>query len=159
MSFLEVTDAKGFAWAGEATYREEGSKKIDVTLKDPRRLGITTLGNLAEHPRIVLFRQFLEGWYLSYFVPELARGLPVAGAQKHLNRTGENLANYVQFMERQHSKKFSEVLQSISKKIPGIEKICRAVVKGAQYIRKGLKNWQRNLDARFTRRAGTCAVL
>lgn len=123
LSFLEVTDAKGFAWAGEATDREEGSKKIDVTLKDPRRLGITTLGNLAEHPRIVLFRQFLEGWYLSYFVPELARGLPVAGAQKHLNRTGENLANYVQFMERQHSKKFSEVLQRISKKIPGIEKI------------------------------------
>ena len=47
----------------------------------------------------------------------------MAGAQKHLNRTGENLANYVQFMERQHSKKFSEVLQRISKKIPGIEKI------------------------------------
>jgi len=122
-SFLEVTNGKGFAWAGEATAREEGSKKVDVRLKDPRRLGITTLGNLAEHSRIVLFRQFLEGWYLSYFVPELARGLPVAGAQKHLNRTGENLANYVQFMERQHKDRFEEVLQIISKKIPGIEKI------------------------------------
>ena len=94
-----------------------------MKLKDPRRLGITTLGNLAEHPRIVLFRQFLEGWYLSYFVPELARGMPVAGAQKHLNRTGENLANYVQFMERQHNKRFAEVLQIISKKIPGIKTI------------------------------------
>ena len=60
-SFLEVTNSKGYAWAGEATENEEGSKKIDVKLKDPRRLGITTLGNLAEHPRIVLFRQFLEG--------------------------------------------------------------------------------------------------
>jgi len=122
-SFLEVTNGKGFAWAGEATEREEGSTKVDVKLKDPRRLGITTLGNLAEHPRIVLFRQFLEGWYLSYFVPELARGMPVAGAQKHLNRTGENLANYVQFMERQHNKRFAEVLQIISKKIPGIKTI------------------------------------
>lgn len=122
-SFLEVTHSKGFAWAGEATEREEGSTKVDVKLKDPRRLGITTLGNLAEHPRIVLFRQFLEGWYLSYFVPELARGMPVAGAQKHLNRTGENLANYVQFMERQHNKRFAEVLQTISKKIPGIKTI------------------------------------
>ena len=122
-SFLEVTNSKGYAWAGEATENEEGSKKIDVKLKDPRRLGITTLGNLAEHPRIVLFRQFLEGWYLSYFFPELARGMPVAGAQKHLNRTGENLANYVQFMERQHKKRFDEVLQIISKKIPGIQKI------------------------------------
>lgn len=123
-SFLEVTNGKGYAWAGEATEKEEGSKKIDVTLKDPRRLGITTLGNLAEHPRIVLFRQFLEGWYLSYFFPELARGMPVAGAQKHLNRTGENLANYVQFMERQHKKRFDDVLQIISKKIPGIQNIC-----------------------------------
>lgn len=122
-SFLEVTNSRGYAWAGEATENEEGSKKIDVKLKDPRRLGITTLGNLAEHPRIVLFRQFLEGWYLSYFFPELARGMPVAGAQKHLNRTGENLANYVQFMERQHKKRFDEVLQIISKKIPGIQKI------------------------------------
>ncbi len=122
-SFLEVTNSRGYAWAGEATEKEEGSKKIDVKLKDPRRLGITTLGNLAEHPRIVLFRQFLEGWYLSYFFPELARGMPVAGAQKHLNRTGENLANYVQFMERQHKKRFDEVLQIISKKIPGIQKI------------------------------------
>ena len=122
-SFLEVTNGKGFAWAGEATEREEGSTKVDVKLKDPRRLGITTLGNLAEHPRIVLFRQFLEGWYLSYFVPELARGMPVAGAQKHLNRTGENLANYDQFMERQHNKRFAEVLQIISKKIPGIKTI------------------------------------
>lgn len=122
-SFLEVTNSKGYAWAGVATENEEGSKKIDVKLKDPRRLGITTLGNLAEHPRIVLFRQFLEGWYLSYFFPELARGMPVAGAQKHLNRTGENLANYVQFMERQHKKRFDEVLKIISKKIPGIQKI------------------------------------
>jgi len=122
-SFLEVTNGKGFAWAGEATAREEGSSKIDVTLEDPQRLGITTLGNLAEHSRIVLFRQFLEGWYLSYFFPELARGLPVAGAQKHLNRTGDNLANYVQFMERQHKKRFDEVLETISRKIPGIQKI------------------------------------
>jgi predicted ATPase len=107
-SFLEVTNGVGFAWAGEATANIEGSKKVDVKLRDTRKLGITTLGNLAEHPRIAAFRQFLEGWYLSYFIPDLARGLPVAGAQKHLNRTGENLANYVQFMERQYSRRFRE---------------------------------------------------
>jgi predicted ATPase len=122
-SFLEVAQGSGFAWAGEATEKEEGGLKVVVKLEDPQRLGITTLGNLADHPRIVKFREFLEGWYLSYFVPELARGLPMAGAQKHLNRTGENLANYVQFMERQHSKRFNDVLQRIARKIPGIRKI------------------------------------
>lgn len=122
-SFLEVVHGLGIAWAGEATEKEEGGLKVVVKLEDPQRLGITTLGNLADHPRIVKFREFLEGWYLSYFVPELARGLPMAGAQKHLNRTGENLANYVQFMERQHGKRFNDVLQRITKKIPGIRKI------------------------------------
>jgi predicted ATPase len=122
-SFLEVTNGKGIVWAGESTEKEEGTEKLPVSLEDPQRLGITTLGNLAEHPRIVAFRRFLEGWYLSYFVPELARGLPMAGAQKHLNRTGENLANYLQFVERQHPKRFQVVLDRISKKIPGIQRI------------------------------------
>lgn len=122
-SFLEMKNGEGYAWAGEATDKEEGSKKVEVKLEDRQRLGIVTLGNLADHPRIVAFREFLESWYLSYFVPDLARGMPMTGAQKHLNRSGDNMANYVQFMERQHPKKFEQVLERISKKIPGIRKI------------------------------------
>jgi predicted ATPase len=98
-------------------------EKIEVKLDDPQRLGIATLGNLAEHPHIIAFRQVLENWYLSYFVPDLARGLPIAGAEKHLNRSGNNLANYMQFMQRQYPQRFDEVLQQISHKIPGIEQI------------------------------------
>jgi predicted ATPase len=122
-SFLEVTDGQGYAWAGTATEQEEGNRKIEVRLEDRRRLGITTLGNLAEHPRIVAFREFLQGWYLSYFVPDQARVLPVAGAQKHLNRTGENLANYVQYMERRHERRFARVLDRVAAKIPGLQTI------------------------------------
>ena len=88
-----------------------------------QRLGITTLGNLADHPRIVDFRIFLQGWYLSYFVPDMARGLPMSGAQKHLDRTGQNLANYVQYMERSQPKKFQDVLDRTGRKIPGVSKI------------------------------------
>jgi predicted ATPase len=122
-SFLDITHGVGEAWAGNATDEEEVSARVTVQLEDPRRLGITTYGNLADHPRIVAFREFLEGWYLSYFVPDLARGLPMAGAQKHLNRQGDNLANYVQFIERQHPRRFSDVLQRIASKIPGVETI------------------------------------
>ncbi|MFN7927026.1 MAG: AAA family ATPase [Blastocatellia bacterium] len=122
-SFLETTNGVGYAWAGDATETEEGAQRIDIKLEDRQRLGITTLGNLADHPRIVAFRVFLENWYLSYFVPELARGLPMAGAQKHLNRAGDNLANYVQFMEREQPDGFAQVLKRIAKKIPGIQQI------------------------------------
>ena len=35
---------------------------------------------------------------MSYFTPDAARGLPLAGPQKHLNVHGDNLGNVVQFM-------------------------------------------------------------
>ena len=119
-TFLEIENGSGYAWAGEATEEVEGSERIAVKLEDTRELGITTLGNLSEHPRIVAFRQFLEGWYLSYFLPAVARDLPVAGAQKHLSQRGENLANYLQYLERHDYTRFKNVLNRISSAIPGI---------------------------------------
>ena len=92
-------------------------------LEDKRKLSITTLGALKQHPRIASFRQFLEGWYLSYFTPDAARGLPLAGPQKHLNVHGDNLGNVVQFMEREHPDRFRDVLDRIADKVPGIDRI------------------------------------
>jgi predicted ATPase len=89
-------------------------------MKDRQVLGVSTLGTLAEHPRISKFRRFLSSWYLSYFVPQLARTQPISGADPHLDRTGENLAKYMQFIERQQPQNFAAMLQRISKKIPGI---------------------------------------
>lgn len=108
---------------GEGHIIDPGSKPVEVRLDDPGRLGIATLGNLKEHPRIVSLRTYIENWYLSYFVPDAARSLPQAGAQKHLNRTGENLGNYVQYLERSHPERFQRVLDQIARKIPGIQTI------------------------------------
>ena len=94
-----------------------------IELEDPRKLGIATLGALKQHPRISAFRQFIEGWYLSYFTPDAARSLPLAGPQKHLNIHGDNLGNVVQFMEREHPKRFQSILEEIADRIPGIDKI------------------------------------
>jgi predicted ATPase len=94
-----------------------------VELTDTRKLGIATLGALKQHPRISAFREFIEGWYLSYFTPDAARNLPLAGAQQHLNSKGDNMANVVQYMERDHRDKFQTILNRIAEKIPGIDKI------------------------------------
>jgi len=94
-----------------------------VELSDRRRLGIATLGTLKQHPRISAFREFIEGWHLSYFTPDAARSLPLAGPQRHLNVHGDNLGNVVQFLEREHPRLFRDILVRISKKIPGINKI------------------------------------
>ena len=122
-SFAEFRRGKGYAWAGQSTATEEGNEKVEVELEDPQRLAIVTLGNLAAHERIVAFREFLEGWYLSYFVPDLARGLPMSGAQKHLNRRGDNLANYLQYLERQLGPRLNPMLASLSGKVPGMESV------------------------------------
>ncbi len=146
-SFLMLNEGKGLAWKGEKEGKQidEGKGQFDlfrymdsikkgesqeesketevVELEDKRKLGIATLGSLKQHPRISAFRRFIEGWYLSYFTPDAARGLPLAGPQKHLNIHGDNIGNVVQFMEREHPGRFQTILDRIAAKIPGVGKI------------------------------------
>lgn len=146
-SFLILNSGKGIVWKGNQEGQQideergdfdlsslmesiqsgetsEESKETEVVeLDDFRKLGIATLGSLKQHPRISEFRKFIEGWYLSYFTPDAARSLPLAGPQKHLNIHGNNLGNVVQFMEREHPRRFQTILNQIAKKIPGIDKI------------------------------------
>ncbi len=149
-SFLILNNGRGVVWKGDTegkqVHEDEGAGRLNiqqlldglksgpkaagesaetelVELEDNKKLGITTLGALKQHPRIAAFRRFIEGWYLSYFTPDAARSLPLAGPQKHLNVHGDNLGNVVQFMEREHQAEFHRVLKRIGAKIPGIDKI------------------------------------
>ncbi len=124
--FLRLSRGTGEVWAGEdalETEGEESTARLHVALTDPRQLGIATLGTLRDHPRITRFRDFLKGWYLSYFTPDAARGLPAAGPQRHLNVRGDNLGNVVQFMQREHQDRFVSILRRIADRIPGITSI------------------------------------
>ncbi|MHC5830893.1 MAG: AAA family ATPase, partial [Nostoc sp.] len=107
-SFLILNEGRGIVWKGEQEGKQVEEEKGDfdlsrliekiqrgeaeeerketevVELDDKRKLGIATLGSLKQHPRISVFRRFIEGWYLSYFTPNAAQSLPLAGPQKHL---------------------------------------------------------------------------
>lgn len=139
-SFLILNDAAGVVWKEEEIgvdekdekftseklkhmLQEERDDRESIELEDKRKLGISTLGSLRQHPRISVFRRFIESWYLSYFRPDSARSLPLAGPQRHLNVSGDNIGNVVQYMEREHKELFQTILDSIAKKIPGIDKI------------------------------------
>lgn len=125
--FLRLNKGIGTVWAGDKAIEGEGDEepntKMDVELTDRRQLGIATLGTLKDHPRIKRFRDFLKGWYLSYFHPDAARSIPPAGAQKHLNIHGDNIGNVVQYMQREQGERFKTVLKRIAEKIPGIDSI------------------------------------
>lgn len=145
-SFLILNGGQGIVWRGDLEGRqlEEEDHAIDihqlisdlsrektkeetlterVELSDIRKLGISTLGALKQHPRIAAFRKFIESWYLSYFTPDAARSLPMAGPQHHLNLHGDNLGNVVQFMEREHRDRFKGILYRIAQHIPGVDTI------------------------------------
>lgn len=134
-SFLILEEGKGHVWSGfkyGVREIEEGKLEIEriekegsltVKMSDSRKLGITTLGSLVEHPRISKFREFISGWYISYFSPVSARTISNNGFQKHLNKTGENLSNVVQYMYKNHQDRFRDILSKIAERIPGIEKI------------------------------------
>lgn len=141
-SFLFLKEGKGLVWSGQESLadkimeekiakdfgvvmagRQEDPVSSYIELTDRRKLGIVTLGALKEHPRITLFRNFLEGWYLSYFSPNAAREISKAGAQKHLHESGSNLGNVVQYLAREHKVRFKNILARIAEKIPDIQKI------------------------------------
>ncbi|MGE4557594.1 MAG: AAA family ATPase [Desulfovibrionaceae bacterium] len=166
-SFLVLNNGKGVAWKGQqeglqieddqsdfdvhsfiksifnAAESEESRETEIVEFDDKRNLGIATLGSLKKHPRISAFRKFIEGWYLSYFTPAAARSLPLAGPQKHLDVKGENIGNVVQFMEREHKKRFQSILNRIAEKIPGITSIdTEKSQDGRLLLRFGAKGFQ-----------------
>jgi len=84
-SFLVLNNGKGVVWKEDTEGRQidEGNCPLDLTrfiesilkgedmeesretgiveLEDKRRLGISTLGALKQHPRISAFRRFIEG--------------------------------------------------------------------------------------------------
>lgn len=146
--FLFLESGRGLAWKGSQNLSDASVKneKMDdfmsilfghensvakgesnevelVELADARHLGIATLGALKQHPRISAFRKFIEGWYLSYFMPDSARSMPLSGPQKLLNLHGDNLGNVVQYMQRDCPDRFQHVLDEISRRIPGLRRI------------------------------------
>jgi len=100
-TFLKLERGEGFAYAGESLEGERGRRRL--RLSDPTQLGIATLGTLSDHPRIVSLRNYIQGWFLSYFVPDAARQLPPSGAQPHLDREGRNVGNVLREVLRPRS--------------------------------------------------------
>lgn len=119
--FLKLKMGSGKAWKGD--YVEGQDDAMSTHLADLNRLGLTTLGNLAEHPRIVRLREYIEQWYLSYFVPDAARTQPPAGAQRWLDRQGANIANVLQYYERTYKKEFKSIVRRMAEGIPGLKDI------------------------------------
>jgi predicted ATPase len=119
--FLDYRQGVGKAVSGELPDAED--VRLDVPLKSPDLIAVNALGQFAEHPRVAALREFITGWYVSYFSVENTRGQPEAGPQERLSRTGDNLANVIQYLSEQHPERLQRIFGLLRRRVPRIEKV------------------------------------
>jgi len=119
--FLDYREGKGKAVSGEQP--DEQDTRIDVPLKSADLLAVNALGQFAEHPRVAALRDFITGWYVSYLSADSARGQPEAGPQERLSKTGDNLANVIQYLAEQHADQLERIFEVLRRRVPRIERV------------------------------------
>jgi predicted ATPase len=119
--FLDFKEGSGQVITGDNP--DERDTRIPEQLNSPDVLAVNTLGQFTKHPRVSALRQFITGWYLSYLTADNTRDTPEAGPQERLSATGDNLPNVIQFLKEQHPQSLEKILNTLSKKIPKLERV------------------------------------
>ena len=119
--FLDYREGQGRAVSGEVP--DEQDRRLEIPLKSPDLLAVNALGQFAEHPRVAALRDFITGWYVSYLSADGGRGQPEAGPQEQLTKTGDNLANVIQYLAEQHSDRLEHIFNMLRQRVPRIERV------------------------------------
>ena len=119
--FLEYSHGSGQAASGEAPDAED--QRVTIPLKSPDLLAVNALGQFQEHPRVAALRDFIMGWHVSCLSADSVRGQPEAGPQERLTRTGDNLANVVQYLSERHASRLDNVFKTLRRRVPRVESV------------------------------------
>jgi predicted ATPase len=119
--FLEYREGQGRAVSGEVP--DESDQRVEIPLRSPDLIAVNTLGQFAEHPRVAALREFITDWYVSYLSTDDARGQPEAGPQAKLSKTGDNLANVVQYLKEQHPERLERIFKTLRQRVPRLERV------------------------------------
>lgn len=119
--FLEYKEGHGRAVSGEQP--DETDTRVEIPLRSPELIAVNTLGQFAEHPRVAALREFITDWYVSYLTIEETRRQPEAGPQARLSKTGDNIANVVQYLKEQHPERLNEIFDVLRQRIPRLERV------------------------------------
>jgi predicted ATPase len=119
--FLNYREGKGTAISGESPDAQD--KRMDIPLKSSDLLAVNALGQFADHPRVAALRDFITGWYVSYLSADSARGQPEAGPQERLTKSGDNLANVIQFLAERHESRLETIFKVLRQRVPHIERV------------------------------------
>ena len=119
--FLEYRGGQGRAVSGDEP--DQRAARAEIPLNAPDLLAVNALGQFADHPRIAALRNFITGWYVSYLSADSARGQPEAGPHERLSRSGDNLANVIQYLAEQHPQRLEKIFGILRKRVPRVERV------------------------------------
>ena len=119
--FLDYRGGNGEVVTGEVP--EDEDKRIERRLTGPDVLAVSTLGQLAESPRVKALRDFITGWHLSHLSAAEMRAIPTAGPQEHLSRSGDNLVNVIEYLRESDPGRLDSIFARLRGRVPGIERV------------------------------------
>lgn len=119
--FLDYREGKGLAISGEQPDQE--ARRQNIPLRSPDLIAVSTLGQFADHPRVAALREFITDWYVSYLSVEDSRAQPEAGPQERLSKTGDNLANVIQYLKEQHKQRLRKIFAILSQRVPRLQEV------------------------------------
>lgn len=117
--FLDYKEGRGQAISGETPDADD--KRVETPLRSPDLIAVNTLGQFAEHPRVAALREFITDWYVSYLSIDDTRGQPEAGPQERLSKTGDNLANVIQYLKERHPEQLEHIFTVLRSRVPRLE--------------------------------------
>ena len=119
--FLDYTQGQGTVITGEVP--EKDDRRIERSLTGADVLAVSTLGQLAENPRVKALRDFVTGWHLSHLSAKEMRQVPTAGPQEHLSRSGDNLVNVIDYLRENDPQILETIFARLRHRIPRIERV------------------------------------
>jgi predicted ATPase len=123
--FLDFQFGEGEAVTNEVDYgtpdaeMQREAQKLD----SPEILAIKGLGQFQRFKVVSSFRRLIEKWHLSDFHIHAARPSQEAGYAEHLSPEGDNLPLVTQYLYENHREQFSEILESMKRRVPGVSHV------------------------------------
>lgn len=130
--FLEFNRGDGQAISGELP--DEMDERVPFKLQSFDLLAVNALGQFSNHPRVAKLREFITGWHTSYLAAEEGRGQPESGPHEKLTRTGDNLANVVQYLHERSPNRFKKITQKLAERVPLISGVMAEPMKDGRLL-------------------------
>lgn len=130
--FLDYERGHGRVISGDSP--EEDDQRIEMPLSSPDLLAVNTLGQLSDHPRVAALRNFITDWHISHLSVEESRAQPETGPQERISRSGNNVANVVQYLQEQHPDRLEMIFRKLQRRVPKLERVIAEVMQDGRLL-------------------------